>query len=226
VVDKLVVVRETSLESRKSVLTELAQDRDEWVQQRVMQNLDELSELDEQSDFLRKVLLQTRRATSEHDQVRQMAVEKLIATEDRSEETQALLQDLTRDEDPQIRKLALNSLDSLFERDDLAEILVSNLRHAKEKVREDSLLHLEKIYSDNEIFEQLHQYLQTAKLDVLEWIIFKLEHYGSAEYETSYQEIRQWLKSGLSEASSPEARFQYRRALEALEEIIDRIGPV
>jgi HEAT repeat protein len=155
-VDELMKVRGTSLEAWKSILTELARDSDEWIQKQVLQALDEFFDLEEQPAILRSVLLQTRYDT-EHDEVRRIATDMLIATRDRSPETEALLQDLTRDDDSRIRKRALHSLDDFFEQGELPKILTPNLSHDKKEVREDTLEFLKGFCSDDEIFEYLPQ---------------------------------------------------------------------
>ena len=70
---------------------------------------------------LRELLLRRRR-TPEDDQVRQMAAEMLVATEDRSPETLELLRDLTRDSDERIRSLVLQSLDRFYNSKELPDV--------------------------------------------------------------------------------------------------------
>ena len=119
--EMLVATEDRSPETLE-LLRDLTRDSDEWIRSLVLQSLDRFFELDQLLDILRGLLLSPRRLTPEDDQMRQMAAEILVATEDRSPETLELLRDLTRDSDERIRSLVLQSLDRFYNSKELPDV--------------------------------------------------------------------------------------------------------
>jgi HEAT repeat protein len=172
---------------------------------------------------VRELLASRRRWTSEDAQVRHMAAEMLIASEDKSSETLTLLLDLTKDSDERIRSLVLQGLDRFFGSNELPGILEPNFIYEDEGVRKDSLDFLERkgICTKDELFERLYQCLDITRTDILSAVICELDRYGSAKHRPLFVNIKQRIEENLSKESSPGVQAQYRNALTDLKEIIE-----